>query len=263
MTWMQSKIFLAYVTLFLSLIVQSANLLAQSVTSNKGEQPAPSKQEITNDDDSQVEDNESEEELDLEDENYATKDLMIEDDTLSNSPLSIDVKIGRIWVDGEPFNAEFIQFTPAWYVLEDLPLKLGPTIRKEHFIDLETGYTAGGLMEIGLQGNFFWDYGFFTPYLSAEYTFLSRGNLTQNKESGGVEEKGTIKLSSSGYELAIGAQVNLIKDSYLIFETVIIGEKRIKKSGEIVRGVNEVVDASSRSTARSYRGVSIGYLIEL
>jgi hypothetical protein len=269
MTWMQSKILLVYVSFCFHLIMQSQSLLAQSNgTSKEGKTPASeqasSKKTKSADKlEDRADDETSNDDNDLEDENYATSDLAIDEDSLANAPLSLDLKYGRTWIDQEVFNAEFIQFTPAWYISEDLPLKLGPTIRKEHFIDLENGYTTGGLMEIGIQGSFFWDYGFIAPYVAAEYTFLSRGNLTLNRSVDGISEKGTIKLNSSGYELALGAQVNIYKDSYLILEAVVIGEKRIKKDGNIARNASEVVDASEPSKARSYRGASIGYLLEL
>ena len=262
---MRSKILLVYVSFCFVLITQSQSLLAQSkeekaqASDQAGSKNADTQNEIEDQDN----ENTASDDIELEDENYATNDLMIDDDSLASAPLSIDIRCGRTWIDQEVFNAEFIQFTPSWYISEDLPFKLGPTIRKEHFIDLENGYTTGGLMEIGVQGSFFWDYGFFAPYLSAEYTFLSRGNLTLNRSIDGNSEKGTIKLSSSGYELAVGAQVNIYKDSYLILEAVFLGEKRIKKDGDIARNASEIVDISQPSKARSYRGASIGYLLEL
>lgn len=265
MTWIQSKILLVYVSFCSSLIIQSQGLLAQEQTPSEGGSEQSSAQQSNKNAVSpdRVEDNTSNDDIELEDENYTTNDLMIEDDSLSNAPLSIDIKFGRTWIDQEKFNAEFVQFTPAWYISDRLPLKLGPTIRKEHFIDLENGYTGGGLMDLGIQGSFFWDYGFFAPYLSAEYTFLSRGNLTLNRNIDNSSERGTIKLNSSGYELAVGAQINLFKDSYLIVETIFIGEKRLKRDGQIAKDNKELVDISEGSKAKSYRGASVGFLIEL
>lgn len=180
--------------------------------------------------------------------------LYPEEETLSNSPLSIQIAGGKKWYKDNPiFHADELNFAAEWYILEDFPLKLGPSLSYAKLTNLTDGYNSGQLLEASLRVSSFWDFGLLSPYLAIEYLIYSSGSLDYQKESSGLIEKATYDLTLSGYDLAVGVQIQAWDQNYIIIETSIANSESYKISGNLGR---IDIDATTGEQSRQASDVS-------
>lgn len=236
---------------------------AQSATSaddslNEEESQGTAKQ--TNDEDGSFNDSDAEE---IDTENYGQQD-----NTYANSPMSIEIQAGRNWLKNGDFNTDFLEFSPSWYLFEDLPIKLGPVIRHEKFIHLTDNISSGQILDIRLRALAFWDFGLIAPYVTLESSIFSLGTmLIKDQVDEATNESGSIKLTTQSHELAVGSQFKITSQLYITAEWTAIAMRHITRDGTLVKTANETKTKTTRKYDQAdnyhYMSASLGLLFEL
>jgi hypothetical protein len=190
---------------------------------------------------------------------------------LDGAPLTVQVQLGRKWLDGGDFNADTFEFITEWYILDAVPLKLGPVLTYSNLNDLTTGYINGQLIEFGIRSSFFWDFGMWAPYAAIEYSLISSGSLDLKHQAGNQLSRGSIDIKTSGFDVKLGTQIALSSQLYLTVEGSVANSETVQQSGTIrVITFDETNDEFARSTAEidnedttKFASLAFGVLFEL
>ncbi len=207
--------------------------------------------------------------INIEDDVLAYED----DDSLSTSPLSLQILGGRKWFSGDDtlFYADQLNFAAEWYALEEFPLKIGPSLNYTKLLSAQEGYNSGQLLEASLRISSFWDFGFVSPFIAMNYVFYSSGSLDYQRERSNRVEKATYDISLSGYDLSAGLQIQAWEQNYLIVETSIANSETYEISGNLgtINIDPNTGDQSreaihvSKSNTWSFKRLSIGLMFEM
>lgn len=223
---------------------------------------------------SEEEYDDQEESTDAEDE-YPSEDFVEGGELLSaytDTPLSIQIQTGRKWYKNGDFNIDVFEFITEWYLFDNFPMKVGPTLAYNNLTSLSNGVVDGQILELGLRSSIFWDFGIWSPYVAMKYTTLSSGSIDiKNQISPFLMERGTLDLKVTGLDLMIGTQFKVAKQIYLTLETSLYNHEKISRSGRIglVTKDEDTNDLSadtkelSVSTRKKFRSLSFGILFEL
>ncbi len=175
--------------------------------------------------------------------------------------------LGERWYKKSPFSAYggqlVIELGP-----NDLPLRLGPSIRYFSLVPSDNFYSRGTLLEFGLRGSIFWDMENFLPYASVDYIVSSSGSIKGHFREGGFERSGALNLTTTGFNLVIGTSIFWGNYTFVI-ESSIANTTDVKFSGDIteVQSTNNQTVVTTEKQENidndSFRSISVGMGFEL
>ncbi|MFW7379091.1 MAG: hypothetical protein ACOH5I_09820 [Oligoflexus sp.] len=221
---------------------------------------------------------ESTEELESMDSTYSEGDFIEEEsqsevieETMSDTPLSIQIQGGRKWYKDHSFDIDSFEFITEWYLFENLPIKVGPTLSYNNLINLNNGVAGGQILEFALRSSFFWDFGIWSPYAAFKYTIISSGSIDMKFQESNTLTRGTLDLDVSGFDLKVGTQIKVARQMYVTLEGSLLNEETIKSSGRLATtsrdedgtAINRGYINESNSNKEKFQSISLGFLFEL